>query len=66
MVSDQMMQALVEAERAGVDLELLESNLRLSVAERWRQHDAALNLALRLQAAKRDSDERSERTVTAD
>ncbi len=66
MVSDHTIPALIEAERGGIDLELLESNLRLSVAERWRQHDAALNLALRLQAAKRDSDERFERTVAAD
>lgn len=51
--------ALAEAAEAGIDLDLIEANLRLSVAERWRQHDAALNFVLKLQEAKRKSDEGS-------
>ncbi len=34
-----------EARRAGIDLELLDSNLALPVKERWRLHDEAVNLA---------------------
>jgi hypothetical protein len=57
--------ALAEAARAGIDLDLIDANLRLSVADRWRQHDAALNLALKLQEAKRLSDERSHHAAPA-
>jgi len=44
-------QAIEEARRAGIDLDLVDTNLALSVKERWQQHDAALELALKLQAA---------------
>jgi hypothetical protein len=44
-------QALEEARRAGIDLDLLDTNLALSVKERWSQHDAALELALKLEQA---------------
>jgi len=37
-------QALEEARRAGLDLDLLDSNLALTPEERWRQHDVALKL----------------------
>jgi hypothetical protein len=40
-----------EAERAGFDLSLVDSNLRLSVEERLLRHDAALELVLELRAA---------------
>ncbi|MFN2375638.1 MAG: hypothetical protein ABR538_03825, partial [Candidatus Binatia bacterium] len=40
-----------EARSAGIDLDLLDTNLALSVAQRWRQHDDALELALTLKAA---------------
>lgn len=43
---------LDEARRAGIDLDLLDTNLALPVSERWRQHDAALALILKLQEAK--------------
>ncbi|MDD2764446.1 MAG: hypothetical protein PHE83_10780 [Opitutaceae bacterium] len=36
--------ALDEARRAGIDLDLLDTNLALSFAERWRQHEVALEL----------------------
>lgn len=43
--------ALEEARRAGIDLDLLDTNLALSVKERWEQHDAAMELALKLEMA---------------
>lgn len=42
---------LEEARQAGIDLDLLDTNLALSVKERWQQHNAALELALKLEAA---------------
>lgn len=49
-------QALEEARRAGIDLSLLDSNLALSVKERWQQHDSALDLVVKLQAARKAID----------
>ena len=43
--------AIAEAEKAGFDLSLVDSNLRLSVEERLLRHDAALELVLELRAA---------------
>ena len=40
------------ARRAGIDLDLIDTNLALPIEERWRQHDAALHLILQLQEAK--------------
>ncbi|HEY8993916.1 MAG TPA: hypothetical protein VIM71_04600 [Lacunisphaera sp.] len=48
---DNPAQALEEARRAGIDLDLLDANLALSVKERWQQHDAVLELALKLEQA---------------
>lgn len=42
---------LQEAREAGIDLDLIETNLALPVLERWRQHDAALRFILKLQEA---------------
>lgn len=39
------------AKEAGIDMSLIESNLKLSVAERWRRHDRALNTMLKLREA---------------
>ncbi|MFT3829922.1 MAG: immunoglobulin domain-containing protein [Opitutaceae bacterium] len=47
--------ALDDARAAGIDLSLLDYNLSLSVAERWRQHDEALALIEKLEAARRDA-----------
>lgn len=44
-------QAIAEAEKAGFDLSLIDSNLRLTVEERLLRHDAALELVLELRAA---------------
>ena len=41
---DQLDPALEEARRAGIDLDLLDSNLALTVEQRWKQPDAALEL----------------------
>jgi len=41
-----------EARQAGIDLDLIDTNLALSVGERWRQHDGALRFILKLQEAK--------------
>ena len=43
--------AILEAERAGFDLSLVDSNLRHSYEERVLQHAAALEFALELAAA---------------
>ena len=45
-------EALESARRAGIDLSLVDSNLALTVSERWQQHDAALDLVIKLQAAR--------------
>ncbi|MDP3073679.1 MAG: hypothetical protein Q8N18_25570 [Opitutaceae bacterium] len=49
---DRNEQIFEEARRAGIDLDLIDTNLALSVEERWRQHDGALRLVLKLQQAK--------------
>jgi hypothetical protein len=53
---NQVEQIFEEARSAGIDLDLIDTNLALSVAERWRQHDAAVNLALKLEAAMKARD----------
>ncbi|MSU48761.1 MAG: hypothetical protein EXS37_06695 [Opitutus sp.] len=45
-------QAIEDARRAGFDMDLLDSNLALPPAERWRQHNLALEMALELQQAR--------------
>jgi hypothetical protein len=50
MVSDD--QLFAEAREAGIDLDLIETNLALRVEDRWRQHDGALRFILKLQEAK--------------
>lgn len=51
MTEEQQQQALDEARKAGIDLDLLDLSLSLSVAERWRQNDGALALVEKLEAA---------------
>ncbi|MBA4137260.1 MAG: hypothetical protein C0518_08095 [Opitutus sp.] len=48
--------AIAAAERAGIDLSLIDVNLSLSVKERWEQHDAALELILKLQQGRERAD----------
>ena len=47
------------AERAGIDLGLLEDNLRLNYDQRAMQHQSALDLALEIERAGRRLRERS-------
>jgi hypothetical protein len=42
MTKEQAQEAIAEAERAGLDLSLVDSNLGLSLEERLRRHEAAL------------------------
>jgi len=49
-------EALEAARRAGIDLDLLDSNLALSVKDRWAQHAAALELATKLTEARKARD----------
>jgi hypothetical protein len=58
-------QALEDARRAGIDLDLLDSNLALPVKERWAQHDGALELALKLEAAGKARDAKLRPTAAA-
>jgi hypothetical protein len=48
--------AMEEARRAGFDSNLIELNLSLSPAERWRQHDMALEMIIALEKARMDRD----------
>lgn len=43
---------LEQARAAGIDLDLIDTNLALRVEDRWRQHDGALRFVLKLQEAK--------------
>jgi hypothetical protein len=43
---------LEQARQAGIDLDLIDTNLALRVQDRWQQHDGALRLILKLQEAK--------------
>ena len=43
---------LEEAREAGIDLDLIDTNLALRVEDRWQQHDGALRFILKLQEAK--------------
>ncbi|HEY2382595.1 MAG TPA: hypothetical protein VGK48_15570 [Terriglobia bacterium] len=48
--------AIEEARCAGFDVNLIELNLSLSPAERWRQHDLALDVILELEKARMTRD----------
>jgi len=54
-------QALDAAAKAGFDLDMLDTNLALTVEERWRQHDEALNILLKFQRARIERDARLSR-----
>ncbi len=49
-------QAFEDARRAGIDLDLMDTLLAQPIEERWRQHDAALTLALNLEQAMKARD----------
>jgi hypothetical protein len=48
---EQPNQALDEARRAGIDLDLLESNMALTYEQRALRHDSALELVFALREA---------------
>jgi len=49
---EQMDPALEEAQRAGIDLDLLDSNLALTYEERALRHESALEVVLMLKEAR--------------
>jgi hypothetical protein len=49
-------QILEVARRAGFDLDLIDTNLALTPEQRWQQHDAAMDLALALEAGRNARD----------
>jgi hypothetical protein len=51
--TDDGMTAVERAEAYGIDISLLEDNLRLTPAERVKRNDQAVELVEKLQAAKR-------------
>lgn len=53
-------EAIAAAERAGIDLSLLDVNLQMSVKERWEQHDGALELIEKLQQGRERADAKLE------
>jgi len=48
-----------EAEAEGIDMSLIEDNLRKTPLERIREHDRALRLALKLRKAMQERNEQS-------
>lgn len=59
-MSAQRFTAWERAKEAGVDVSVLESNLRLTVSERLHRHDAALNTILSLRNGVRKLNEKSD------
>ena len=57
--------AIEEARRAGFDLNLIELNLSLTPAERWRQHDMALDVILEFEKARMARDAKLQADPTA-
>jgi hypothetical protein len=56
-------EALEAARVAGFDLDLIDTNLALSIEERWRQHDMALDLLLKFERARIERDARLPRSA---
>ena len=56
-------QALEAARVAGFDLDLIDTNLALPIAARWRQHDMALDLMLKFERARIERDARLPRSA---
>ena len=57
--------AIADAERAGIDLSLIDVNLSYSYEQRAIQHQEALNLALELERVGRELRERNQSFVKA-
>lgn len=65
MTPAEQKEVLEAARSAGIDLSLLDANLALSVRDRWRQHDAALEFAMALQNGRRLRDAQLQRATGA-
>jgi hypothetical protein len=63
--ADDFPSAISEAERAGIDLSLIDVNLSYSYEQRAIQHQEALNLALELERVGRELRERNQSFVKA-
>jgi hypothetical protein len=57
--------ALIEAERAGFDLSLVEASLMVSHEERAKQHDQALSLVLEFDRIRQERNEQPQPTPPA-
>ena len=57
--------AIADAERAGVDLSLIDASLSYSCEQRAVQHQEALNLALELERVGRELRDRDQPSTTA-
>jgi hypothetical protein len=57
--------ALIEAEKAGFDLSLVEASLMVSHEERAKQHDQALSLVLEFDRIRQKRNEQSQPTTPA-
>jgi hypothetical protein len=55
--------ALIEAEKAGFDLSLVEASLMVSHEERAKQHDQALSLVLEFDRIRQNRNEQSQPTT---
>lgn len=55
--------AIAAAQKAGFDLDLIDTNLALPIEERWRQHDMALELLLDFERARIERDARLSQTA---
>jgi hypothetical protein len=51
---DENEKIFAEARQAGIDLDLIDTILAQPITERWRHHNAALNLMLKLETAKEE------------
>lgn len=60
---DRANRAIEEARRAGFDLDLLDLNLELPPAERWKQHHSALVSVCELENARKKRDARLHQTA---
>jgi hypothetical protein len=63
--ADDSPSAISEAERAGIDLSLIDVNLSYSYEQRAIQHQEALNLALELERVGREFRERNQSLAKA-
>ena len=59
------MTAIETAERAGIDLSLIDESLRLTPEQRALQHDSALDLVLQMESAGRQLRDATQQTLSS-